>query len=80
MNLVIYGNKHYEDEKALVNVDKNEVILKGDYYHDKINDKIDAYLQALKDFNIYSFDTNEEWIDSKHELYNYLGFYNEEED
>lgn len=80
MNLVIYGNKHYEEEKALVNVDKNEVILKGDYYHDKIEYMIEGYLQALKDFNIYSFDTNEEWIDSNHELYNYLCFYNEEEE
>lgn len=80
MKLIIYGNKHYEEEKALVDLDKKKVLLKGDYYHDKIDEKIEGYLQALFDFNIYQQDVSTEWIDYKHELYNFLEFYNEEYD
>jgi hypothetical protein len=43
MKLVIFANKHYEEEKALMDLDKKEVLLKGDYYHDKIDNVIEGY-------------------------------------
>ncbi|MGK4040841.1 hypothetical protein AB0Y20_00970 [Heyndrickxia oleronia] len=78
MNLIIYTNSHFEEEKALVNLNTKEVILKGDYYHDKIDEKIEGYLAALQDFNIYNDEPEEEEIDSKHEMYKELEFYNED--
>ncbi len=80
MELIIYTNDHYEEEKALVDLVDKKVILKGDYYHDKISHQIEGYLKALRDYGIYGIETKRENIDSAHELYNELGFYNEEED
>lgn len=35
------------DEKALINADSGEVLLIGDAYHDKIDDRIEGFLQGL---------------------------------
>ena len=78
MNLIIYVNGHYEEEKALVDLDGNKIMLKGDYYHDKIDHLIEGYLQALNDFNIYTNEVDSEEIDHKHEMYTELEFYNED--
>jgi hypothetical protein len=78
MNLIIYTNSHYEEEKALVNLDTKEVILKGDYYHDKIEHLIEGYLQALRDLNMYNGEIRNEEINSNHDMYDELEFYNED--
>lgn len=78
MRLIIFTNSHFEEEKALVNLDTKEVIIKGDYYHDKIDERIEGYLAALQDFNIYKDEPKEKKIDSKHEMYEKLEFYNED--
>jgi len=45
--------------KRLIKEDGTE-LLSGDYYHDKINERIEGYLQALKDNNIeYELSTKE---------------------
>jgi DNA-binding LacI/PurR family transcriptional regulator len=80
MKLIKYVNKHYEEERALVDLDSKEIILQGDYYHDKIDEKIEGYLKALEDHNIYTDEVEREEIGSKHEMYEELGFYNEEEE
>lgn len=74
MNLIIYVNDTFEEEKALYDLDEKEVLLKGDYYHDKIDYKISGYLLAL---GIDEEDVVEENIDSKHELFKELEFYND---
>ena len=80
MNLIIYANEHYEEERALFNLETNEVILKGDYYHDKIYEKIEGYLLALKDFNIYIDKVISNGIDRSHAHYDLCEFYDEEEE
>jgi len=80
MNLIIYVNKHYEEEQALVDLDNKSILLKGDYYHDKIGNLIEGYLSALRDFDIYNKDVTHEEIDCNHQMYNTLEFYNEEDD
>ncbi len=75
MKLIIFANEHFEEEKALFDLEENRVVLKGDYYHDKINEKIEGYLQALYEFNIYKEDVDEEWIDNTHDLYEAIDFY-----
>ncbi|MNH66462.1 hypothetical protein D3C73_184930 [compost metagenome] len=76
MNLIIYTNEEFE-EKALFDLDSNKVILKGDQYHDKISGKIEGYLDALKDFEIYCEKVNEKWIEPNHEHFELIGFYYE---
>lgn len=41
-------NKNYEEEIMLENVDTGEVLLMGDYYHDKIDNQIEGFLKGLK--------------------------------
>lgn len=77
MNLIIYTNEEYEDEKALFDLDSNKMLLKGDYYHNKISEKIEGYLNALNDFEIYCEEVNRESIDRNHELFELIGFYYE---
>lgn len=75
-SLVIYINEHYEEEMALYDLENEEVILKGDYYHEKISFVIEGYLYALglKEDE----DVPMEHIDKTHELFETLDFYVEE--
>lgn len=75
MKLIIYINGNYEEENALFDLDAEEVILKGDYYHDKINVKIEGYLQALVDFNIYRNEVDVEEISDEHKYFEMIEFY-----
>lgn len=75
MDLIIYVNSNFEEEKALFDREENKVILLGDYYHNKIDEMIEGYLKALKDFNIYNKKIKEEYIDDSHEHYQLIGFY-----
>lgn len=74
-NLIIYVNKHYEEEKALYDLETNEILLKGDYYHNKIDYLIKGYLLAL---NIDEDEVLDEWMDRTHKLFDYLDFYDED--
>jgi hypothetical protein len=40
-------NGAFEEESALINIDTKEVVVKGDYYHDKIDEYIDGVLYGL---------------------------------
>lgn len=72
MNLVIYINETYEEEKALYDIDRDEVVIKGDYYHDKIDHVIEGYLIAKE---IDEDAVEDIWIDQNHELFEKLDFY-----
>ena len=76
MRLIIYVNDDFEDERALFDLDEEKTLLLGDYCHDHIDEKIEGYLEALKDFKIYENDSNleTEWIDSDHKYYKLIGF------
>lgn len=52
LNLKIFTNKVHEDEKALVNLDTDEVVLKGDYYHDHIIQLIEGFQLGLSIANV----------------------------
>ncbi|MCP1184946.1 hypothetical protein [Paenibacillus sp. 1781tsa1] len=77
MDLVIYVNEEFEDEKALYDLDEGKVLLQGDQYHDGIGSRIAGYLDALHDYGIYMDYTNKEWINKNHEHFKLLGFYSE---
>ena len=77
LNLVTYVNAELEDEKALVNRINGEieVLVKGDYYHDKIFEKIEGFLEGLDYARVeYDFDDCNICIDHNDELYDTMGF------
>jgi hypothetical protein len=78
VKLVIYVNSHYEEERALVDLEREGIILKGDYYHDKINYLIDGYLLALREHEIYPEEVDTIEITKDHPFYLSLDFYCED--
>lgn len=52
MNLTILTNGTHEEEKALYDNDKKEIIIHGDYYHDKIDERIEGIITGIKYCNI----------------------------
>lgn len=77
MNLVIYTNETFEEEQALYDVTNKKVLLKGDYYHDKIRSKISGYLFAKE---VDEDEVQDIEIDQNHELFEVLDFYDGSED
>lgn len=47
MKVQIVVNGDFEEMRALINADTNEVLAIGDYYHDKIDEYIDGVLHGL---------------------------------
>ncbi|AIW03292.1 hypothetical protein CPT_Mater135 [Bacillus phage Mater] len=82
MALVIFINSTYEEnEQALVNTTTGQVILNGDYDHDKINYRIAGYLKALDDHGLVTVEAIENiYIDTTHEMFKKLEFYDGSED
>lgn len=77
MKLVIHINERFEEQKALVDLDSGKVLVSGDEYHDKISERIEGYLKALNDFDIYNVsnkDIPEEYIDKNHKYYEVVDF------
>ena len=83
MELTVYNNAMYDDvEQALVNDDTGEVLLKGDYYHDKISYQIQGIIFILHKLGYIDYtnpDVITEDITNEDQLFDELGFYNPEE-
>jgi len=61
MKIRIYESEIEEEiVKALVNEDTKQLIMNGDYYHDKITEKIQGFLQGL-DYTKFGY----EWLETK---------------
>ncbi len=48
IKFIKFINGTLEDEAALYNVGNNEIVIKGDDYHDKIYEKIDGIIQGIE--------------------------------
>lgn len=48
MKLITLINGTFEDQKALYNLDTKEVLCTGDYYHNKITERIEGIIQGIK--------------------------------
>jgi len=80
MNLKIFINGVYsEEEKALINMDTKEVILSGDYYHNKIDETINGFLKGLNYVNIKYNLLKTETITPENKMFNICNFYEEED-
>ena len=78
MKLIKLINATYEEQEALYNKDTEEVIMTGDDYHDKIEERIEGFLTGLKYAKFdYELDENLE-VDSTNELFNKCNFINED--
>ena len=77
LNLLTYVNAELPDEKALVsNADGEiDVLVKGDYYHDKILEKIEGFLGGLDYAGVeYNFNDYRILIDHNSAYYSIIGF------
>lgn len=80
MKFKVYINGAYSEvEKALVNVDTNEVVLSGDYYHDKIDEYIKGFLTGLHYVGIEFHLLKPETIMSEHKMFKVCNFCDEED-
>ena len=73
------NNAIFEEESALMNVDTKEIIAKGDYYHDKINEYIEGIFFGLTYANIDYERLPDISVNPNMELFNICSFYNDDE-
>ena len=75
LNLAILVNENNEDEKALVDLDDKRVCISGDYYHDKIDEQIEGFLEGLKFANV-KYELVNDWMEvsPEDELFEVAGF------
>lgn len=72
--LIRFKNAEFEEEEALSNALNGEVIMKGDWYHNKISSVIDGFIEGLE--YITPFVTVKEVeVTKEEELFDWLGFY-----
>lgn len=79
LRLIKVYNATYEEEECLYDLTNDRVLLEGDYYHDKISYKIDAYIKALEDFEIDFELEDYEGLLPSNPLFEIIGFYNDED-
>lgn len=75
--LVVYINSIDDTQRALVEAldnGKYEVIMSGDWYHDKILEKIEGFFKALDYFNVLYNKTDYVVLTPEDDLYWDLGF------
>jgi hypothetical protein len=79
MNLTILTNGTFEEQKALYNNDEKQVLITGDYYHDKIDEYITGFIAGLQ-YCGNKVILNEKTIYSNNELFIVCNFENDEYD
>lgn len=78
LKLLKVFNEEYEDEMALIDTQHDCIILKGDYYHNKIFEQVEGFFVALDYLNI-NYELKEEIVNKNHELFEFCGFCEEED-
>ena len=80
-NLIHYINKTFNEEEALYDPMKRELIAHGDYYHNHISHVIDGVIIGLE-YAGYKVEITEDYIRPDHPLFTEFGFYlgDDEED
>lgn len=70
----VYVNETFEEEKLLYNKIREEVIFKGDYYHDKVDYVIQGYLLAK---GLTLDDVEYIYINPNNDKFEQFGFYDD---
>lgn len=71
-NYTIYNNAEYEEESALFDSDEGVCVLRGDFYHNKIDSLIEGYLMGA---GVDIDDVEKIEIYKDHEYFKLLEFY-----
>ena len=74
IKFIKFINGTLENEAALYDVNNNEIVIKGDDYHDKIYEKIDGIIQGIEYVDI-EVTVEEKIIYPDNEMFNVLDFY-----
>ena len=78
IKFIKFINGTLEDEASLYNVGNNEIVIKGDDYHDKIYEKIDGIIKGIE-YVGREVAVERKMIYPGNEMFNVLDFYEEEE-
>jgi len=73
-------NGTYEEEVALIDIETNELLLKGDAYHDKIDKQIEGFLLGLLYCNFKHSLLEDKTITPTDKLFDICEFSNEDYD
>lgn len=77
MELIVYTNSTFTEEQAL-SVD-GAVVLQGDYYHDKITDKINGFIACLN-YLEKPYTLSGTYLNPTNDLFTQIEFYNDTEE
>lgn len=83
LKFIIFINKEFEEEQALVSVEEDgslDIVLKGDYYHDKIEHQIKGFLHGITWTDESSYEIETKHINHKDEMFDKLDFNQEDYD
>ena len=84
LHFKIYVNDEFDEERALVEVTDNQfkVVQYGDYYHDKIDERIEGFLEGLIYIGDVQYELEDDcvYINHKDEQFGLIGFTQEEYD
>ena len=72
-------NETFCEEQCLYDLTNDKVLLKGDYYHDKIDESIEGFVYAMEHFNIEHEYEEDELIGTDNCMFEKIGFANEED-
>ena len=78
MKLQRLTNGTFEDEMALINIEDNEVLIKGDSYHNKIYEQIEGFLLGLSYCNCKYKLVKNKTVNPKDKLFDICEFSNED--
>lgn len=74
MKIKIFTNETFEDEQAVLDIDSGKVIMKGDSYHDKIEEKIEGMIETLNFLGVDYEILEGETINPTSEMFKKLDF------
>ena len=78
MKLRVYINEELDEEQALINEDDLTVLVKGDYYHDKVDARIWGFIDALRYLKIDYKLLKERYINHSDPLFGKFDFVQED--
>lgn len=64
-----YINENFTEQQALVEVTNRDIILTGDYYHDKIAQQISGFLLGVQWSGEDYYEVEVEEISEEHDMY-----------
>jgi hypothetical protein len=77
MKIEVYTNGSYDDTEMALVID-DVIVAKGDYYHDKISDFIDGFIEGIEFASPEKITVDYKTIKTDDPMFKYLDFYEED--